>query len=257
MDFTLLGYTFLAVFIVSLISLIGVLTLLIKKGWLEGILHLTVSFAAGALLAAAFFDLIPEVVEEAGGFTVGISFFILLGILVSLVIERGFNWYHCHHHHHNESCHKHEIKSFTYLNLIGDGIHNFLDGMILATAFIIDIRLGIITTIAVALHEIPQEIGDFSILLYGGMSRLKALFYNFLTALTSFLGAAAVFFASSYTDRIITPLAAFAAGGFIYIAGVDLLPELKNDHDTERTVLEIFFLILGMAVIGVATIFLE
>ena len=246
MDFTLLGYTFLAVFIVSLISLIGVLTLLIKKGWLESILHLTVSFAAGALLAAAFLDLIPEVVEEAGGFTLGISFFILLGILVSLVIERGFNWYHCHHHHH-ESCHKHEIKSFTYLNLIGDGIHNFLDGMILA----------IITTIAVALHEIPQEIGDFSILLYGGMSRLKALFYNFLTALTSFLGAAAAFFASSYTDRIITPLAAFAAGGFIYIAGVDLLPELKNDHDTERTVLEIFFLILGMTVIGVATIFLE
>jgi len=179
----------IAVFLVSAVSLFGILIFL-KRKMISRFLFFLVSFAAGTLLGVAFLDLLPEIVEE--GFSEAIPVFILAGILSFFVLEKFLHW----HHHHTEEK-KHEVHSFTYLNIIGDGIHNFLDGAVIAISFMTNTALGISTTIAIIAHEIPQEIADFSVLIYGGFSKTKALVYNFLTALTAVMGAVLTYFFSS------------------------------------------------------------
>jgi len=242
-------YILAAVTVVSLISFIGVITLALNKKLLKKMLFLLVSFATGSLLAAAFLDLLPEAIKYEAE---NIFLFPLLGIVTFFIIEKFIYW---HHHHAEEK--KKEVHAFTYLNLIGDGIHNFIDGIVIAAAFIHSIPLGIAATVAIIFHEIPQEIGDFSILIYGGFSRRKALFFNFLSALTAVAGALIGFYFLSISNEFLPYLLAFAAGHFIYIAGTDLLPELREQVKAKSSFLQLIAIILGIAVIWFVTMIFE
>src|SRR3989344_3303920 len=166
-------YTLASVFIVSLVSLIGVLTLSFRTSTLKKCLIYFVSFSAGALLGDVFIHLLPGIIEEKG-FELSVSLFILFGILFSFTVEKIINWRHCHHPTTKEHPHP-----FAIMNLVGDLMHNFLDGLVIGASYLINVPVGIATTLAVVLHEIPQEIGDFGVLLHGGFSKGKALFFNF------------------------------------------------------------------------------
>jgi zinc and cadmium transporter len=228
------------VLIVSLISFVGVFTLFIKKKLLDKILFALIAFAAGTLLGAAFIHMLPEVFEENHGAFV----FVLVGIILFLIIEKFIYWRHCH----KTSC---KIHSFTYMNLIGDAAHNFLDGVIMATAFLISIPLGIVVSLAVIFHEIPQEIGDFGILVYGGIKRTRALLLNFLVALTAFAGAILAYYLVAWTGGIVPYLTAISAGGFIYIGAVDLLPEIHKETNKRRSLMQLLAFIIGVIIIYV------
>ena len=182
-----LAYILTAVAMVSLISLVGII-IFSRQKFFNKISFYMVSFAAGSLLGAAFLDILPETLEQ--GFSEAVPLFILLGILSFFILEKFLQW---HHHHTGEEP---EIHAFTYMNLVSDGIHNFFDGAVIAISFVASPQLGIVTTIAIIAHEIPQEIGDFALLVYGGFSKMKALVYNFLTALTAIIGALVAFFYS-------------------------------------------------------------
>ena len=203
-----IAYIFASVILVSLISLVGIVTLSLRESRLRSILLYLVSFAAGTMLGGAFIHLIPEAAE--GGFTVIVSFSVLSGILLSFVIEKVIHWRHCHSPVGSEHPHP-----FAYMNLFGDFVHNFLDGLIIAAGYLAGIPVGIATTIAVALHEIPQEIGDFGVLLHGGFTKRKAILYNFLTALSAVIGAGAAILASAVIEGAGVFLLGLAAGGFI------------------------------------------
>jgi len=232
--------TMAAVFIVSIISLIGVLFFFIKEKLIDKLLFIFVSFATGALLSAAFLDLIPEAIKIID-VTLAMSL-VLVGMLIFFITERFLYFYHCH----ERKC---KIHTFTYMSLIGDAIHNFVDGAIIAASFIANVPLGIVTTISVIFHEIPQELGDYSILLYGGFSKKKALAYNFLIALTAFAGALAVFFVSGFVANITPYLVAIGAGGFIYLAGTDLLPKLHEEKKPSSSLVQFACMIAGAGII--------
>jgi len=238
LEFTL---SIASVIAVSAISLIGILTLwLADKKIKKGFIYL-VSFAAGGLFGDTFFHLIPEVAEETG-FGITASLLIIIGILSSFGLERFLQWRHCHIPTSQEHPH-----SFAYMNLFGDAAHNLIDGVIIAVSYLASIPVGIATTIAVIFHEIPQELGDFSVLVYGGFSKRKALMFNFLTALTAIIGAIIAFAVGSTIEGFVPLLIPFAAGNFIYIAGSDLIPELRKDTpDLKKSALQLAFLILGI-----------
>ncbi len=241
-----------ATFLISFISFIGVLTLSFKKDFLKKILVVLVAFSAGALIGVAIFDLVPETLEAAGS---SASIYIVSGILIFFVVERFIGWHHSHHEAdidpagHKEHHHSHE-KPFVYIALASESVHNFIDGTLIAASFIVNVPLGIATTIAVALHEIPQEIGDFAILLHGGLKPRKALFYNFLVAITAVAGGVISFFLSSQIENSIPVLLGIAAGGFLYVAIVDLLPELhKSGTGWKRNLAQLVSLGIGIVVI--------
>jgi len=236
-------YAFISVGIVSLISLVGVLTFAISGNFLRRILILLVSFAAGALLGDVFIHLLPEVVKEFG-FRLEISLYVLVGILIFFILEKFIQWRHCHMP--TTKAHAHPV---ALMNLIGDGLHNLIDGMIIAGSYIASIQLGIATTIAVVLHEIPQEMGDFGILLHGGFNKVKALFFNFVTALFAVLGAVIAFIIGSGIENFSLYMIPITAGGFIYIAGSDLIPELhKTCVPASKSVAQLIAFVLGMFV---------
>lgn len=238
----------IASILVSLVSILGILIFL-RKNTPNKFLFYLVSFAAGTLLAAAFLDLLPEIIEEGFGETTPIL--ILTGILSFFVLEKFLYWHHHHAHEHEE------MHGFTYLNIIGDGIHNFLDGAAIAVSFMNSTSLGIATTIAIIAHEIPQEMADFSILVYGGFSKMKALVYNFLTALTALLGALVTYFFSSLMENSHSYIAAFTIGGFVYIASTDLIPEIHKEKDIKKSILQFLMLALGIALIWFVGVFFE
>lgn len=223
-----------ATFLVSIVSLIGILFLTVKDNILKKTLLVLISLASGTLLGGAFFHLIPESFS-----TLDESIFItvVLGIVGFFLLERSL-WRHCH----EREC---PVHPFAYLNLLGDGIHNFIDGIIIAASFLSAESLGIITTVAVIMHEIPQELGDFGVLIYGGFSKTKALLFNLLSAIFAIVGALATYFFISYLPSI-SYILAFAAGGFIYIAMTDLIPELHKETNTKNSIIEIIFFLLGI-----------
>jgi zinc and cadmium transporter len=230
---------------ISLISFSGIVLLFAKEKKIQKYMAYFVAFAAGTLLGNAFFDLIPESLETAidtGKHIDEVVMFILVGIILFYIIERFIHW----HHHHEINCHKHAVST---LSLIADGFHNFLDGVIIAIAFIIDPKLGVVTTITIALHEIPQEIGDFSILLHSGMKKTKALFFNFLSALTSLIGALITFFFAQYIENISPYIAAATAGSFIYIALADIIPSLHSQQTKQNKYLISVLFFLGILTI--------
>ncbi len=236
-------YTIASIFVVSLISLIGVITLSVNLSKLKKAIIYLVSFSAGALLGDVFIHLIPETVEA--GFTITTSSFILGGIVLFFALEKLIHWQHCHAPITRE--HRH---TFAIMNLIGDGFHNFLDGVIIGASYLVGTKIGIATTIAVMLHEIPQEIGDFGVLIHGGFKKSKALFFNFLSALTAFLGAAFALVASTYIENIELFLIPLAIGGFIYIAGSDLIPELHKDFETKKSIWQLLIFIAGILIMA-------
>lgn len=239
------GYALLSIIIVSLISFIGIITIFFRKNVLEKLVMILVSLAAGALLGGAFFHLLPESVEEGGP----VFLMVLLGIILFFVIEIYLYWYHCHAghiHEHKHKSHKCHIRPIGYLNLIGDGVHNFIDGVIVATAFIVNLELGIITALAVIFHEIPQELGDFGVLVYSGFSKYNALFFNFLSALTAVLGVILTYVFVSKIHGLTMYLVPFAAGGFIYIAMTDLMAELKEEENLKRATLQLLIFSVGI-----------
>ena len=245
----------LAAFIISLISLIGIFSLYFFKRKLKAIIPNLVAFAAGALLAAAFLDLLPEALEGAREI---VFLLILGGLVLFFLIERFLWWFHQHHHeivhkylHLHKKYHRHhiKIKPVGYLTLIGDFFHNFIDGVIIAITFLTDFSLGIIATLAIAFHEIPQEWGDFSILVYSGFRPIKALVFNFLTALTAVFGALIGYTLARAIEGLTNIFLAISIGGFIYIAAVDLLPVLHHEVKTRRIIIQFAFFLFGIAII--------
>jgi len=234
---------FVSLVIISLASLVGAFTLGIKLNKLEHYLEAMVAFAVGALLGDTFIHLLPELGEE--GFPIEISLTILLGMVTFFILEKVIHWHHCHHTKHGETC-----ESFGYMSLVGDALHNFIDGIILGGAFLASPVVGLSTTIAVFLHEIPQEIGDFGILLKSGFSKKNALIFNFFISLTAFVGAFVAVFFGSIIAGANQFFIAFAAGSFLYIAATDLLPQLNKHFSKKQAVIQVFFIILGIAIMA-------
>ncbi|MFA4907040.1 MAG: ZIP family metal transporter [archaeon] len=237
-------YALASVIIVSLVSLIGIITLSVRVENVRRITLYLVSFSAGALLGDAFIHLLPEAVSRQG-FGLPVSLAVLLGIALAFIVEKFVHWRHCHlpeergHHHH-----------LAAMNLVGDGVHNFIDGLTIGASYLAGIPAGIATTIAVVLHEIPQEIGDFGILLHAGLSPRKALFYNFLTALTAVAGTILALALGAYIANAELFLVPLAAGGFIYIASADLFPEMHKEVRPSRSALQFALFCLGIGMMA-------
>jgi zinc and cadmium transporter len=242
--FWILGSTF----VVSLISLVGIFTLTIKESLLHKILFCLVGFSAGALIGSAFLHILPECLENNKSTTV--FSYLILGIIIFFIMERFLHWRHCHE---EGDCKTH---AFTYLTLMGDGFHNFVDGMVIAVSFMASWQLGATTTLAIILHEIPQELGDFAILVYGGFTKKKALLFNFASALTAMLGALAGYFISDVVPGFSNFILPLTAGGFIYIATSDLIPELHKEKDLKRSTAAFSAFLLGIVFMALANKFL-
>jgi zinc and cadmium transporter len=230
-----------SVTVVSLMSLAGIIFIGLKESLLRRLITALVGFASGTLLGGAFIHLLPEAVAVSEDIA-AVFYYVILGMLVFFVLEKFLHWRHCH----EEKC---PIHTFVYLNLIGDGVHNFIDGMIIAATFIIRFDLGVTTTMAVIFHEIPQEIGDFGVLIYGGLSKKKALTFNFVSALTAILGALVTYYVGFFQglESLLIP---FAAGGFIYIAGTDLMPELHKKSHAAESVVQFLVILLGVGLMA-------
>lgn len=234
-------YSLLSVFLVSFISFIGLFTLSTKKETLNKILLYFVSFSVGGLLGDAFIHLLPESIELNNGLY--LSFYILLGLIVSFIVEKFIQWRHCHIPTSRE--HPHPL---AIMNLIGDSVHNFIDGLIIGASYLTSLQVGIATTIAVILHEIPQEIGDFGVLIHGGFKIRKALFLNFVTALTAVIGTIISLIIGSFASSLTNFLLPFAIGSFIYIAGSDLIPELHKETKPIKSLIQLVMLLIGIAI---------
>lgn len=232
-------YTIISVAIVGLISLIGIFTLSIDQKKLYNYLIYFVSLSAGTLMGDAFLHLIPE--AYAAGNNPFVSVYILTGILVFFVLEKILHWRHCH----EEPCEEHP-HPFSYVILIGDAVHNAIDGMVIAASFLVSIPVGIATTTAVIFHEIPHEIGNFGSLVYGGFTRSKALLYNFLSAIFSIIGAVLVLVINITDGSLTRFLIPFAAGGFVYIAGTDLIPELHKHTEIKKGIWQLLTFLAGI-----------
>lgn len=240
-----LGYILLATGLVGLISFVGVFTLSIKDKLLHQLLPLFVAFAAGSMLAAAFFHMLPEAIEAAD--VESAMPLVLAGVVLSLLMERLMHWHHHHKHHHDGEVQ--EEKPIIYLNLIGDAVHNFVDGTVIATSFMASPATGLLSTIAIIAHEVPQEIGDFSVLIWGGLSKGRALLFNFLSALTAIAGGVMAFYLSSSMPGVNAMLLPLAAGNLIYISCSDLVPELHREKELVPSILQLLAFGLGIALI--------
>lgn len=235
-------YSLLSVSIVSLISLIGVFTLGIRQERLQRILFYLISFSAGALLGDVFIHILPEIMTEETGLRS--STYILAGIIAFFVLERFLLWHHSH------TTHDENVHSMVYLTIFGDALHNFLDGIAIAASFLISIPVGVATTIAVVFHEIPQEIGQFAILVHGGWSKKKALLYNFFSALSAILGVLVVLIFAKNLQEAPLVLLAFGAASFIYIAMSDLIPELQKEQNIRRSTIQLAWMLAGVGVMA-------
>ncbi len=222
----------------SCIALVGAVTLVLKQQTLDKIILPLVAFAAGSLIGGAFLHMIPAGISSYGN-TTTYYLWILLGFTIFFCLEQFLHWHHCQH---QATDHK---RPLTYLILIGDGLHNYIGGLAVAGTFLIDIRLGIMAWLAAAAHEIPQELGDFAVLIHGGWEKRKALLFNVLSALTFLLGGISAYIASHHLD--VAFLLPFAAGNFLYIGASDLVPEVNKQQNTSTALLHFFAFSLGIA----------
>lgn len=235
----------------GIISLVGGVVLLYQKRLTQATLRCLVSFAAGAMLAAAFIDLLPEALDNGGEPRV-VSIYVLVGIILFFLAEKFLLW---HHHSHEHSID--EAKPVGALIILGDTMHNFLDGITIGLSFLISVPLGLVITAAVIFHEIPQEIGDFAVLLDAGFARAKVLFYNILSSFAALVGAWLTLLFSGFLNNLIPQLLALAAGSFIYIAAADLIPEIHRESNIKRIRYQTLSLLLGVAIIVLAVVILE
>jgi zinc and cadmium transporter len=232
-----LFWILLAVILDSLLGLIGVFSLFIKEKTLQKILLPLVSFASGALLAGGFYHLFLESVEKIGIFQ-AINY-LLSGFIVFYLMERILRWHHCH----EIKC---KVHPFSYLILFGDGIHNIIDGIVIAASFLVNISFGIITTILIIAHEVPQELGNFATAVYGGMKKKKAILFTFIAQATCIIGGLLGYYSLSNLQWIISYILPFAAGGFIYISTSDLIPELHKEVETKKSILSFILFLIGI-----------
>jgi zinc and cadmium transporter len=233
-------YAFIGVLIVSLISLVGVFSLSLKEEILKKYINFFISLAIGALLGDAFIHIIPEAFSSNLGSNLS-SILVITGILFFFVIEKFIHW-----HHHGEDKNEEHVHPVGKLILFTDGFHNLIDGAIIGASFLISPHVGIATTIAVVLHEIPQEIGDFAVLIHAGYTKKRALWLNFLSALASVLGLAIVFAFGNIIDDVALWFIPIAAGGFIYIAVADLIPELHKTKNIQHSIMQLVIIMLGV-----------
>jgi len=250
-----LVYALGAVAVVSVVSLVGAFTISIDEKTLDRILRVVISFAAGTILGVAYFDLLPEATELVHE---SVRYIVIAGgFMAFFVLERTIYWFHGHGHARgSESAvslsadgEKASIKGFVYLNLIGDFIHNFTDGALIAVSFLVDFSLGVATSIAVVFHEIPQEIGDFAVLVYGGLRKRIALGLNFVSALAAVAGAV-VGYALAESIHAFTGLSiAFAAGGFFYLAAAELIPEMQVEANLRKSTIQFVFFVVGLLLV--------
>ncbi|MDP1709651.1 MAG: ZIP family metal transporter [Candidatus Komeilibacteria bacterium] len=234
----------LATFSVSLISFVGLVVFFPRarqKSWVRRFIGL----ATGTLLASAFFDLLPESIEAFGDAQQALKI-VLVSIILFFIIEKMVHYHHCNC---PDEAPRHGRTHLAVTNLVGDGIHNFIDGTIIAGAFLTSPWLGLTTTLAVALHEIPQEVADFSILIYSGFSRLRAIIFNLTFGLTSVLGGILVFFLAAKLTAIVPFLLAVAAGNFIYLAMADLIPELQSENNPRYIWWQLAWIAAGIGII--------
>lgn len=233
-------YAIIAVFIISAVSLVGVVALAIKQQTLKKIIQFMVAFSVGALIGNAFLHLLPESIEISNNFNqIAVSIFI--GILAFFVLEKILRWRHCH----DISCHQHS-RHIGVINLVGDGFHNLIDGILIGSSFAVSVPLGIATSIAVLVHEIPQELGDFSVIVHSGFTVKKALIWNFLSGSLAIFSAIIAFFVGQHTENFITFMIPFTIGTFIYIAMSDLIPELHYKNSFTQTIYQLIGLSVGM-----------
>ncbi|MEN3046209.1 MAG: ZIP family metal transporter [Candidatus Hydrothermales bacterium] len=225
--------------LVSLISLIGVIFLILKREIFAKIIFFLISLATGALLGGSLIHLLPHSLEKIEPLVA--SWLFILGFVFFFMLERIFRWRHCH----ELGC---EVHPVTYLSLIGDSLHNLIDGVIIATSFLVDIKFGIVTTLVVLAHEVPQELGDYAILIFGGVSKEKALFLNFLTSITAVIGGIFGFFFFKESN-LIYYLLPFVAGNFLYISASDLVPELHSERDFKKSINSFFLFIAGIFIV--------
>jgi len=237
-------YPIASTIIVSFASLIGIVFVLLSTQKLKKIVFILVSFAVGALLGNVFFQLLPEAFHVLSDYKI-IGIIVITGILIMFILEKFFHWHHDHRVENNEG-HTHSVG---YLSLVADGFHNFIDGILIASGWLISPEIGISTTIAVLLHEIPQEIGDFGILIHSGFSKKKALLFNFYSALTSVLGCALTLMAGAKLQELSIYVLPLAAGIFIYLAGSDLIPELNKDHSKKNAIIQLSAIVAGLVLI--------
>ena len=237
------------------------LFLLLPEATRARALHPMVSFAIGALLGAALLAILPHALQAPGVRDPHvITGTVLLGLLVFFLLEKLVLWRHCH----TDDCETHaphaaqsRPSAAGYLIVIGDGVHNFVDGVLIAAAFFTDLHLGIVTAIAVAAHEIPQEVGDFAVLLHSGFSRGKALFYNVVSSLTTVIGGVLAYFSFQLAQAALPYVLAIAASSFIYIAVADLIPGLHKRVDPRATLQQVLLIAAGITFIYVAHVFLD
>lgn len=226
--------------LMSAIAMIGSVTLILKPATLQRLLLPLVAFAAGSLIGGAFFHMIPAALDAIGdSFTIGVL--VVAGFTVFFMLEQWLHWHHCHRA--QSDC----KQPLTYLILIGDGLHNFLGGLAIAGTFLIDVRLGITSWLAAAAHEVPQELGDFGVLMHGGWSRGRALLFNVLSGLTFLLGGLVAYALSSQVD--VNWLIPFAAGNFLYIGASDLIPEVNKHRDANANTIHLVSFILGLVLL--------
>ncbi|MBR9702769.1 ZIP family metal transporter [Candidatus Woesearchaeota archaeon] len=251
--------TLISVTIISLVSFSGLLVLALREKQLKAVILELVAFAVGALLGSVFLHILPEVSEELGfGLLVGLL--LLGGFLLGFIMEKFIHWHHCHGSHcdHGEpggpaAEKKHlamHAKPCALVNIFGDALHNFIDGVLIAAAYMTSTSVGVATTIAVLLHEIPQEIGDFAVLIHAGWSRWKALMMNFASALTAILGAAITLLVGVEFREYVPYVMPVAGGLFIYLAASDLVPELHKETKLGRGVAQLLAVIAGIAVMS-------
>ena len=238
---TIYIYAFISVIIVSLVSFVGVFSLTLKDDFVKKYIGLFISLAVGALLGDSFIHLIPETFEKSSSSTLA-GLLIITGILIFFILEKFLHW-----HHHGEDKGEPDIHPVGKLLLFTDGFHNFIDGIIIGVSFLVSIPIGIATTLAVILHEIPQEIGDFAVLLHSGYEKKRALWLNFLSALTAVAGTIIALIFGNIAETFTVWVLPIAAGGFIYIAMADLIPELHKTKEAKYSVLQILSVLFGIA----------
>ncbi|MCX6753458.1 MAG: ZIP family metal transporter [Candidatus Nomurabacteria bacterium] len=233
-------YAFLSVAVVSLVSFVGVFSLSVGEDLLKKYIGFFISLAIGALLGDAFIHMIPEAFKSGlNSSTIGIL--IIVGLLIFFIIEKFIHW-----HHHGEDKEETHIHPVGKLVLFTDGFHNMIDGVIIGASFLVSVPVGIATTIAVILHEIPQEIGDFAVLIHSGYSKRRAIWLNFFSALASFLGLVFIFVFGNIIQNSVVWFVPIAAGGFIYIAVADLIPELHKTNNIKHSIIQLGIIMLGI-----------
>lgn len=245
-----LGYILFFTFIGSVAALAGGFVLLAREKLALKISHFLASLAAGVLLGSAFFDLLPEAVHEAEDSEINVFFWTLFGIILFFLIERTIHWFHHHEEHHE---HKRESKSTLPLIIIGDSMHNFIDGVVIAATFMTNPQLGMVTALAVFAHELPQEIGDIGLMIHKGLKRKKVIMINLLSAGLSFAGALITYSLGNFLESYIPILLAVTAGFFIYIATSDLIPEIHYEKRKNYALIESALLIAGILIIWLVT----